>query len=341
MNILLFSDIHINKQDLPECQSILEEILSLCEQYQIDQVIDLGDTFNGLSPSSQELDTFSDFVNKLNRKIIILAAQSHESENFEHSILNHFGILKKDTITILKEYHDDNHLFCGHFIVKESKKNFGATISKSELKYKYIFLGHSHSFEIIKPNICQLGSVRFVDFAESEDKQKVVAIIENYGEKEEKVQFIPLKNPYPMIEYILGDNSNEINELDKVNENTPIKDPIEVKKVVPGASGEQIAPLNDPVGQLIVQLDQTDPKTKIRIIYKNYELWRTFLPFQQKYKEKFVKFIDKKEFIISANSQKREDKETVNLLELLNSWLEKNQIPEAIKKVLKEEISGA
>jgi len=97
---------------------------------------------------------------------------------------------------------------------------------------------------------------------------------------------------------------------------------------------------NDPVCQLTAELDKLPEKTKVRIIYKDYESYRQFLPLIGKYKSKFTIFKDKKEFIISTDCNKDREKETVNLSELLNSWLEKNQIPEPIKKVLKDEIKS-
>lgn len=167
MNILLFSDLHITKQDLPECISILEEIISLCNEHKINKIIILGDSFDSLHPDSDVLDIFAQFIKKLgDREIIILIADSHESETKQKSILNHYGILAEN-IKLMKEYQDDDYMYCGHFIIKEAKKNFGATKSKNDLKkYKFVFLGHQHEYEIIKPNICQLGSCRFVDFGE-------------------------------------------------------------------------------------------------------------------------------------------------------------------------------
>jgi metallophosphoesterase superfamily enzyme len=211
-NILLFGDLHLTKQDIPECISILEEIGMLANQHNVDTLIDLGDTFDNLKPSSLELDNFATFIRRLNKKIIIIAAESHESETPENSIVNHFGILS-DTITVVKEYQDENKLYCGHFIVSESQLNkFGATISKNQLKkYRHVILGHGHSFELIKPNICQLGSSRWIDFSEAQDKNKIILLIENYDSDNPKCSFIALKSPYKMIDIILEGKNNEKN----------------------------------------------------------------------------------------------------------------------------------
>jgi DNA repair exonuclease SbcCD nuclease subunit len=200
-NILLFSDLHLTQSDLPECIQILEEIGMLANQYNVDLLINLGDTFDNLKPSSLEFDAFATFIKRLNKKMIIIAAASHESETTEQNIVNHFGILSEN-VQVLKEYKDENHLYCGHFILKESqKKLYGGTISKEMLKqYRYVFLGHSHRYEIIKPNCCQLGSSRFVNFDEAQDQHKIVALIEDYKREKERVHFLALKSPISMIE---------------------------------------------------------------------------------------------------------------------------------------------
>jgi DNA repair exonuclease SbcCD nuclease subunit len=203
-NILLYSDLHITQSCLKECSIILEEISMLANKYKIDTLINLGDTFDGLKPSSSELDIFATFIkNNNDKKHIIIAASSHESETNEISILNHYGILTNN-VQIVKEYKDESHLFCGHFFLKESNKNFGAKLSKENFKnYLYVFLGHQHSYELLKPNVCHLGSSRYVDFAEADDKQKIVAIISDYGTEAEQVHFLKLKSPIPMKEFIL------------------------------------------------------------------------------------------------------------------------------------------
>jgi hypothetical protein len=189
MNYLIFGDLHITQSSLEECEKILNEILMLCNKYSITNVIDLGDTFNNLRPISLELDLFAKFIKNLNRPITIISADSHESTTKEESILNHYGILSNN-VSVVKEYKDTNHMYCGHFILKESNISYGAKLSKEDLKnYLYVFLGHQHSFQIIKPNCVQLGSCRYIDFSEAVDKQKVIAIISDYGLETEQVHF--------------------------------------------------------------------------------------------------------------------------------------------------------
>jgi len=204
-NILIYSDLHINQSFLKECILILEEIGMLANKYNADTLINLGDTFDILKPSSLEMDTFATFIKRLgnNKKHIIIAAQSHESETEQQSILNHYGILSNN-VQIVKEYKDGNHLYCGHFSIKESSKNYDAKLSKEEFKnYLYVFLGHIHSYSLIKPNIVHLGSCRYVDFSEAQDKHKIVTLISDYETEREQVHFLKLKSPIPMVEIIL------------------------------------------------------------------------------------------------------------------------------------------
>jgi DNA repair exonuclease SbcCD nuclease subunit len=201
-NILIASDFHIKDSEIEECNVVFDEIISIKEQYNVDTFIDAGDSFDRINPSSLEIDCLSKFLTKLNIPTILIAAKSHESISNTESILNHFGILNK-SIQIVPEYEDDKLLFVGHFAIKESKCGYGTKRYKNEFKHKYVVLGHVHSFELIPPNICQLGSVRYVDFAEARDKEKKVLLITDYKEETEKCQFIALKTPYPMIDIIL------------------------------------------------------------------------------------------------------------------------------------------
>jgi len=203
MTYLIFGDLHINQNNLKECEIILQEIVELCNKYSVTHIISLGDNFDNNKPTASELNCLGRFIRKLgNRKIILLAAQSHESETLELSSVDIYGILSPN-VTIVKEIRDENHLYCGHFSVKESSKNYGAKISIKDLKnyYLLIFLGHLHSFD---PNIIHLGSCRFVNFDEAKDKYKLVALITNYNTSQEKVDFIPLKTPIPMVQIELS-----------------------------------------------------------------------------------------------------------------------------------------
>lgn len=326
MNLLLFGDLHLTQQDLPECIQILEEIGMLANQHKVDLVIDLGDTFDNLKPSSLELDCFATFIRRLNKKLIIIAADSHESETEKQSILNHYGILN-DTIIVVKEYQDD-YLLCLHEFIKENNLNFGAKRSLKDFKqFKYVFSGHDHHYHIIKPNYCFLGSCRFINFDEAKDSQKVIAIIEDYRGEKEKVIFIPLNSPIPMMDIELEQNSQK----------QSVKDPTEAKKVVPGSSGEKIHALEATVLALCQKLDKLPEKNKVRIIFKDYSLWVEFLPYYQKYVDKFILFKQKKDFIMNCNLAETKP-DNLTLKESLINWMEKNQVNEKIRKILLEEL---
>lgn len=323
MNYLFFSDLHIDSKSLSECKDVLDEILALCKEYKITHLFDLGDTFDNIKPNSLALDLFSDFIKSFNKEIIILAAQSHESETPEDSVINHFGILN-EMVTVVKEYKDDAYLYCGHFIVNESKKNYGGTIGKKDLKYKYVILGHGHDYEIIPPQIVQLGSCRFIDFGEHENNQKRVAICLGYQEHDEQWIFPVLKSVIPMKTF----------ELCKIDKKQGIANDLKAKKT-PETGKENT--FSAQIKALSEQLDTLAPKTKVRIIFKDYELWRAFLNVEEKYKEKFVLYREKKDFIISDFAV-ASAKNQMTLKDNLTKWLNQNSIDEKIKQILLEEI---
>lgn len=327
MNILFASDFHILESDLTEINAIFDELLIIKDKYCINKLIIAGDSFDKINPTSKELDCLSSFLKKINTPTILLAANSHESTTQTESVVNHFGILQ-DTINVVKEYHDENNLFVGHFIVNSSSRNYGGTVdSKTLQQYRYVILGHGHNPEMIKPNICQLGSIRYVDFGEDPKLSKIVAICTNYETNHPQWLWIPINSLYPMVNIELGQN-------DKI---TPTQDPKNVKSSI-------LAPINPPnlrqfnnISAIVSYLDQTDPKTKVRVIFRDYGLWREFLPFSETYKKKFFKFVEKKDFIMSSNLVVAKQ-ENITLKESLLKFLETNKVPKEIRKILLEEL---
>ncbi len=315
-NILLFSDLHISKESLKESIIILEEIGMLANQYNCDTIIDLGDTFDNLKPTPQELDIFATFIKRLNKKLIVIAANSHESESKIDSVLNHYGILS-ERVTIVKEFIDENRLYCGHFSIKESVKNYDANLSKDDLKrYKQVWLGHIHSYQIIKPNICHLGSSRYVNFDEINDK-KVIAIITDYHAENEKTRFLALKSPISMKQVSISDLS---------------------EKGQPTLSGEKS------VEETIEYLDNLVEKTKIKVIIRDffsYKKWLT-LSIPKSYDKKFVKFIVENNFTVinSVLSSDNTKKEILNLKESFNNFCDEKKIDNEIKDIIKGEFDA-
>ena len=333
-NILIAGDLHISSDSLEECKLILEEQKELIKKYNVDTYISTGDNFDSIIPSSNQLDLFSSFLKEINIPSIIIAAQSHESETPEDSILNHFGILNK-MVTIVKEYQDGNKLFIGHFGLKESKINkFGATHSLQEFKkFRWGIFGHFHSYETIGKNCVQLGASRYVDFSEAQDKQKVILLIEDYDSDSPKCSFLALKSPYPMIDIELEQKT------DKIIKSNPIKDPTKAKKVAPTKpQGANLSLKMTNTEALCAYLDKLDPNTKVRVCFRNYSQWSQFLNVSQKYRDKFIIFKEKKDFLISANNQKCQSEEKKPLKESLKKWMEANKIDKKIQSILLEEI---
>jgi DNA repair exonuclease SbcCD nuclease subunit len=324
-NILIFSDLHITQESLKECIFILEEIGSIVKEHDIDTVINLGDTFDNLKPTSAEFDAFATFIKRLNKNMIVIAASSHESENTENSIVNHFGILSEN-VEVVTEYTDGSHMFCGHFIVKEAKKSFGTTISKKDLNYKYVWLGHQHSFEIIKPQICQLGSSRFVKFDEYLDK-KQVAIILNYKEESEKVYFVPLKSPIPM-KVIHLDKNNIINNLNaEASDSKSLNLP-------------QQNPSNPSTTETICGvLDKIDPKTKVKVVVHDFTSYKALLKVEDKYRLKFIKYVRENDFtLVSEFAPNNAKKETQSLKESFKQFANEKQVDESLRQIIDKEI---
>jgi len=324
---MFFGDIHITERDIPEITDIFSEILILKDKYSISGIIITGDSFDTTKPTSKELDFFSNFLRKLNTPVTILAANSHESTTPEESVLNHFGILH-DKVFICKEYIDAPHLFVGHFGIKESLLTYGGTVSKSDLKqYQNVILGHFHNHELIKPNIMQLGSVRWVYFGEDPNIPKKVAICHNYNSGDKQWSIIDLKSPYPMINI----------ELYKNNDFKESKATILPKNVQPASPGkESQAQIND-IPNLLAYLDKLYPKTKVRVIFKDYSLYREFLPYSTKYKEMFFLFKERKDFVLDI-ALKSPQSETTSLKDSLIKYMDINKVPEEIKQTLLKEI---
>lgn len=346
MNYLIFGDIHISQSSLKECEIIFKEIIGLCEKYSVTYIISLGDNFDNNKPTASELNCLGKFVRDLrNKQIILLAAQSHESETLELSSVDIYGILSPN-VKIVKEYKDGNHLYCGHFSIKESVCNYDAKLSKEEFKnYIYVFLGHIHSYQMIKPNICHLGSCRYVNFDEAKDKQKIVALITDYGTETEKVHFMKLKSPIPMIQLELGNNKviNTPKEAlqEKILDQTEGigKDTLEAKSSIFQAQ----TPLNSKrfgdVCQLSAFLDDLAPKTKIKVKILDFDSFRQFFPLCSKYSTKFETFKYETNFeIISVNNQKCINKEMTSFKESFTNWLKNQNIDQKIKDILQKEV---
>lgn len=341
MNYLIFGDIHISQTSLKECEIVLQEIVDLCEKYDISHVISLGDNFDNNKPTALELNCLGKFVKNLgNRQIILLAAQSHESETLELSSVDIYGILS-DNVKVVKEYKDEDHLYCGHFSLKESSKNYDAKLSKNNLKnYCYVFLGHIHTYQVIKPNVCHLGSARYVDFGEAKDKQKMIAIINNYNTEHEEVHFLGLKSPYPMSELKLHQKESKNSPLEAVYDTNLVQNPPKGKDADLPKS-KQIAstnPLNlSQIDLLCQQLDKLPNNTKVKVKVQDFASFKEFLPLECKYKEKFSLFIKENDFELISDKQIT-SKSEIDLKESFAEFAKEKQIDFEIKDIINKEI---
>jgi len=312
---------------LEEINAIFDELLIIKDRYCINKLIIPGDSFDKVSPTSKELDCLSTFLKKINLPTTLISANSHESTTQTESVINHFGILA-DTINVVKEYHDENKLFVGHFIMNQSTKNYGGTVDFKTLKqYRYVILGHGHNHEISKDNWCQLGSIRYIDFGEDPKIKKVVGVCLDYETDRPKWLWIPINSCYPMVNLILQQNLDLEGSKDTSNPKLSISQAQDSLKT------GHFEALSD----LVAYLDQLDPKTKVRVIFQDYGLWREFLPLSETYKNKFFKFVEKKDFIMSSNLVVAKQ-ENITLKESLLKFLETNKVPEEIKQILLEEL---
>jgi DNA repair exonuclease SbcCD nuclease subunit len=247
---------------------------------------------------------------------------------------------------VVKEFKDSNHLYCGHYSIKESSSNYDAKISKKDLEqYLYVFLGHIHSYDLIKPNIVHIGSCRYINFDEAKDKHKIVALITDYDTEGEKVHFLKLNTPIPMISLELGkeDPKNASKEAFTATI-SPLKgdvgkDTLEPKSSIAQAQTSQNPRRFEAVSQLSSFLDDLAPKTKVKVKILNFESFRLFLPLCSKYSTKFETFKYDTSFeVISVNHQKCKDTETKSFKESFTNWLKNQKIDVKITEILQKEV---
>lgn len=205
MKTLIVGDLHINEHSIPEITEIFEKDIfqvSLDRKHilEIDRFIQLGDWFDKNTPSPAELKFSAELVLKLKKhykEVIILSGTGEHDLLRGTSVIEHLESLG---IQVVKGDFIQGNLFCGHFMVNESRLAFGTgRMGKKDLeKYDYVFLGHQHISETISPNIIHLGSVRYVSFNEVGNK-KYMALLDE-GEGAEDLKKIEIKSCIPMLE---------------------------------------------------------------------------------------------------------------------------------------------
>jgi hypothetical protein len=93
------------------------------------------------------------------------------------------------------------------------------------------------------------------------------------------------------------------------------------------------------VAEGIQKLDKLDPKTKVRVIFHDFESYTQFINKYDFYKNKFVLFKDKKDFLISVNNQKCILTEMKSLKENMENYLGITKVNDIIKGILLEELN--
>ena len=287
--MLVFSDLHIDLENIQECISIMNEIKSIINDHKINELVTIGDIFDKHNPFNEEINTFCNFLKDINVKTYIVVAPSHESITPENNIFKHFELLNPNIKTYFKEL-ILNDIYFGHFTVKESLKGFNETKSIYDFtNYRCILLGHQHTWQKITNNAYHIGSSRWVRFDEDHKINKKVAIIYN-----DNIEFIDLKSPIKMLD-VLYNSENDL---------------------------------------------PSNSNLKVRLIFKSYSSLLNWLKVSNKYKNYFHTLKIKIDFENLEISKLQETKKVESYVQELLNWVDKNNINEKIKNLIKEVIYG-
>ncbi len=193
MKTLIIGDTHINEKFISELDIIFKEILKI----KADRLIHLGDFYDNKRPTAKEILFGTEWLTKFREKYkeIILIRGNHDKTRNISAI----DYLKYLHAKVMDEYIDENNNYYSHFMTDKSKLEYGTAYKtvKQLLKYNKVFLGHQHLFQEIKKNkMYHIGSCRFCNFNEVEDKTKVIASLDEAN----NLTFASLKSPMPMIE---------------------------------------------------------------------------------------------------------------------------------------------
>ena len=198
MRTLIIGDIHIEENSIEEISSIFEKDIFVIKA---DKIIQLGDLFDKNRPSPKELKFTTKLIHKMStlyKKVILLAG------NGSHEFLNGVGVIEylqelsgKINIITKDNFTEDNILYA-HFMLNESKLEYGTgKFGLKELKkYDYSILAHQHSFQKFNSKVYHIGSIRYQNFNESSDKEKYIATI-----TDGKLEFIPLSSVIKMRDF--------------------------------------------------------------------------------------------------------------------------------------------
>ena len=273
---LIFSDSHIASPNIDELKDVFEEIMT----YDANRVICLGDFYDKKLLTSDELifgtSIIKQFVDKYSD--VTMLEGNHDKNTIKY--IKDLGVKVYDSVVI------DNN-FYGHFFVEASIKSFNsAKRSLRELdQYNYAFLGHQHSFQILKEKRIHPGSIHWVDFGEVDDTSKNIIILEN-----NEIDIIELTTPVPMIDVF------KIKTLDKLNKRYKVRYVFKNFKQLKNEANElesykdkfyqfktkldfdtkgetlEIAPkknTNEIINQWLLNIEDLDVKRELELSFKN------------------------------------------------------------------------
>lgn len=315
MKILISSDYHIRESDNKECSLVLAELLDIIKTEGISQHWILGDIFDTVHPSPQDLDLFSKFIKDANLPTSIVVARSHESISQDVSVLNHFGLLN-ERVQLYFERAElapaDYKVLLGHFMVKESLCGFQESISLSDLKgYKKIFLGHQHRYQMIaKDYAYHIGSIRFVNFDEAQDDTKYVGILD-LNPVARDLRLKKLTTPIPM---------QDIHYASPAKKTQPAARSIESE------------------GELVAYLNSVPAATKLRIIIGDFDHFKSFLKISAQFRAKFYQFKEKKDFTLTTDLGAPAKPDFPDFKQAVEAFLSVQTIDPEVKKALLEEL---
>ena len=203
MKNLIWTDSHICRENISELTTIFSEIMS----YKADRVICLGDYYEKKTLSPEELIFGTSIMKKFVDKYpeVIMLEGNHDKPTIKYLIDLGVKVVPSEII--------DND-FYGHFFVEESVKAFNSakfTLNHFQ-DYRYVFLGHQHSFQAIGNGRFHPGSIIYVNFGEVEDISKYIFMLED-----DEINFIELKSPIPMRDIF------NLSDLDKIEKKTKVR----------------------------------------------------------------------------------------------------------------------
>ena len=187
---MICSDIHLNiSRRLDDTVCALTQIREIAEDYQVDKVLILGDTFTSRRPHSKEMTEFERWIRSIAKwiPVVVLRGNHDEYPDGTHSY-HAFEELQVPNVTIASNPHVEDNIFMGHFLLNEAKIGPSdyrvlEAMSVQELLEKYpgclaYLLGDVHKHQVIRnsPLVAYAGSVEKNDFGERNDVKGVIIL---------------------------------------------------------------------------------------------------------------------------------------------------------------------